>query len=277
MICRLTNVRGDRFYRGGAESMINFFYTKNRGIRMKKIVFMLCMSLAVTMCASPCKAKQEKVTYKYKASNKTLTISGKYLKGKLPEGMMGAYDETIRYDYKWSSLSGKVKKVVLKKGVERIGHNAFGNFTKLKSVRFPKTLKRIDAYAFSDTQISSLQLPDNVTVIGEGAFYPSIISGKIKTIKLPAKLKIIGKLAFEEQKFTELTIPANVEKIGAQAFSGCQSLKKIVIKSKKLKKIGSRAFATIGQNAVIYIPKEREIEYRKMIEDSTAHAQIIAQ
>ena len=238
---------------------------------------MLCMSLAVTMCASPCKAKQEKVTYKYKASNKTLTISGKYLKGKLPEGMMGAYDETIRYDYKWSSLSGKVKKVVLKKGVERIGHNAFGDFRKLKSVKFPKTLRRIDAYAFSAAQISNLQLPDNVTVIGEGAFYPSIISGKIKTIKLPAKLKTIGKWAFEEQKFTELTIPANVEKIGAQAFSGCQSLKKIVIKSKKLKKIGSRAFATIGQNAVIYIPKERETEYRKMIEDSTAHAQIIAQ
>ena len=257
--------------------MLTIVFDQNGGIRMKKIVFMLCMSLAVIMCASPCMAKQKKVTYKYKASNKTLTISGKYLKGKLPEGMMGAYDETIRYDYKWSSLSGKVKKVVLKKGVERIGHNAFGNFTKLKSVKFPKTLKRIDAYAFSDTQINNLQLPDNVTVIGEGAFYPSIISGKIKTIKLPAKLKIIGKRAFEEQKFTELTIPANVEKIGAQAFSGCQSLKKIVIKSKKLKKIGSRAFATIGQNAVIYIPKERETEYRKMIEDSTAHAQIIAQ
>ena len=59
--------------------------------------------------------KAKEGTYKYKASNKTLTISGKYLKGKLPEGMMGAYDETIRYDYKWSSLSGKVKKVVLKK------------------------------------------------------------------------------------------------------------------------------------------------------------------
>ena len=230
---------------------------------MKKIVFILCMSLAMTICASPCMAKQKTVTYKYKASNKSLTISGKYLKGKLPEGIAGGYDEATKYKYKWSSLRGKVKKVVLKKGVERIGHNAFGNFTKLKSVKFPKTLKRIDAYAFSDTQISSLQLPDNVTVIGEGAFYPSIISGKIKTIKLPAKLKTIGKWAFEEQKFTELTIPANVEKI--------------VIKSKKLKKIGSRAFATIGQNAVIYIPKERETEYRKMIEDSTAHAQIIAQ
>ena len=246
---------------------------------MKKIVFMLCMSLAVTMCASPCMAKQKKVTYKYKASNKTLTISGKYLKGKLPEGMMGAYDETIRYDYKWSSLSRKVKKVVLKKGVERIGHNAFGDFRKLKSVKFPKTLKRIDAYAFSAAQISNLQLPDNVTVIGEAAFYPSVTSGTIKKIKLPAKLKTIGKSAFEDQKFKELTIPSNVEKIGSHAFSGCQSLNKIVIKSKKLKKIGTLAFEDIGHNVVIYVPKEKEQEYREMIIATTIspEVQIIAQ
>ena len=46
---------------------------------------------------------------------------------------------------------------------------------------------------------------------------------------------------------------------------------------KKLKKVGSRAFADMGKDAVIYIPKERETEYRKMIEDSTAHAQIVVQ
>lgn len=59
----------------------------------------------------------------------------------------------------------------------------------------------------------------------------------MKTIKLSAKLKTIGKWAFSGQKFKELTIPSNVEKIGSHAFSGCQSLNKIVIKSKKLKKI----------------------------------------
>ena len=261
--------------------MINFFYTKNGGIRMKKIVFMLCMSLAVIMCASPCKAKQEKITYKYKASNKTLTISGKYLKGKLPEGMMGAYDETIRYDYKWSSLSRKVKKVVLKKGVERIGHNAFGDFRKLKSVKFPKTLKQIDAYAFCDTQIRNLQLSDNVRAIGEEAFCTEEISGNMKTIKLSAKLKTIGKWAFSGQKFKELTIPSNVEKIGSHAFSGCQSLNKIVIKSKKLKKIGPLAFGDIAHNAVFYVPKEKEEEYREMLLGrvvSTSYTpQIIAQ
>ena len=68
-----------------------------------------------------------------------------------------------------------------------------------------------------------------------------------------------------------------VEKIGAHAFVECNNLKRIVIKSKKLKKVGSRAFADMGKDAVIYIPKERETEYRKMIEDSTAHAQIVIQ
>ena len=66
---------------------------------------MLCMSLAVTMCANPCMAKQKKVTYKYKASNKTLTISGKYLKGQGPIGNIDVYYMTTKYDYKWSSLS----------------------------------------------------------------------------------------------------------------------------------------------------------------------------
>lgn len=48
---------------------------------MKKMVFILSMVLIATTCASPCMAKQKKVTYKYNASSKTLTVSGKYLKG----------------------------------------------------------------------------------------------------------------------------------------------------------------------------------------------------
>ena len=91
--------------------------------------------------------------------------------------------------------------------MERIGHNAFGDFRKLKSVKFPKTLRRIDAYAFS----------------------------------------------------------------------GCQSLNKIVIKSKKLKKIGPLAFETIGHNAVIYVPQEKEQEYREMLRSAAPAVQIIAQ
>lgn len=243
---------------------------------MKKIVFILSMVLIATTCASPCMAKQKNVTYKYNASSKTLTVSGKYLKGKLPS-KTGGYNQAARYKYQWSSLKGKAKKITLKKGVERIGHNAFGDFGKLESVKFPKGLKSIGAYAFCDTRIKKLDLPDEIEEIKSSAFKSTMVSGKIKKLKLPAKLRKIGKATFEEQKMSEVTIPSKVEKIGTRAFCGCEYLKKIVIKSKKLKKVGSRAFADMGKDAVIYIPKERETEYRKMIEDSTAHAQIVIQ
>ena len=132
---------------------------------MKKIVFILSMVLIATTCASPCMAKQKKVTYKYNASSKTLTVSGKYLKGKLPS-KTGGYNQAARYKYQWSSLKGKAKKITLKKGVERIGHNAFGEFAKLNSVKFPNTLKKIDAYAFGSTPIYYVYLPDSVKYIG---------------------------------------------------------------------------------------------------------------
>ena len=77
--------------------MLTIVFDQNGGIRMKKIVFILCMSLAVTMCASPCMAKQKKVTYKYKASNKTLTVSGKHLRGKGPIGIFDAYYMPTKY------------------------------------------------------------------------------------------------------------------------------------------------------------------------------------
>ncbi|MFR1255416.1 MAG: leucine-rich repeat domain-containing protein [Eubacterium sp.] len=243
---------------------------------MKKMVFILSMVLIATTCASPCMAKQKKVTYKYNASSKTLTVSGKYLKGKLPS-KTGGYNQAARYKYQWSSLKGKAKKITLKKGVERIGHNAFGEFAKLNSVKFPNTLKKIDAYAFGSTPIYYVYLPDSVKYIGESAFDMDGEERGIVKLKLSRNLKSIGKAAFRQNKIKEVVIPSNVEKIGAHAFVECNNLKRIVIKSKKLKKVGSRAFADMGKDAVIYIPKERETEYRKMIEDSTAHAQIIAQ
>ena len=246
---------------------------------MKKIVFLLSMVLAATMCASPCMAKQKTVTYKYKASNKSLSISGKYLKGKLPPNFSEkeGYNEATKYNYKWSPLRMKVKKIIMKKGVERIGHNAFGEFAKLNSVKFPNTLEKIDAYAFGATPIYYVYLPDSVKYIGESAFDMDGEERGIVKLKLSRNLKSIGKAAFRQNEIKEVVIPSNVEKIGGRAFVECNKLKKIVIKSKKLKKVGSRAFADIGKDAVIYIPKERETEYRKMIEESTAHAQIVVQ
>ena len=63
-------------------------------------------------------------------------------------------------------------------------------------------------------------------------------------------------------------IPAKVEKIGAKAFNKCSSVKKVVIKSKKLKSVGKKAFGGIKKGAVIKVPKAKKAAYKKMLEKS---------
>ncbi len=244
---------------------------------MKKIVFMLCMSLAVTMCASPCMAKQKKVTYKYKASNKTLTISGKKL-GHMQAGFPISDRNPDKYQYKWHSKRKKTEKIILKKGVRTIGDSAFYNFGKLKKVTFCKGIVAIGECAFSETGIQKIVLPNSVKKIGGCAFYAGMREGKLKSVKLSSELRTIGDAAFGGQSIQSIIIPSKVEKIEAGAFAQCDSLRKIVIKSKKIKTIGEEAFADIGKNAKIYIPKEREQDYREMIEGklTSPDVQIIA-
>ena len=49
-------------------------------------------------------------------------------------------------------------------------------------------------------------------------------------------------------KLTKVTIGKNVTKINKNAFKDCGSLKTIIIKTKKLKKVGKDAFSGINKN-----------------------------
>lgn len=54
-----------------------------------------------------------------------------------------------------------------------------------------------------------------------------------------------------------MTIGKNVESIGKNAFYGDKKLKKIVIKSKKLKKAYASGFKGIAEKAVIDVPNSK--------------------
>lgn len=57
------------------------------------------------------------------------------------------------------------------------------------------------------------------------------------------KVTAVAPSAFKNQKkITSVTLPKYVETIGKNAFSGCSGLKKVVVKSTKLKSIGAKAF-----------------------------------
>lgn len=102
-----------------------------------------------------------------------------------------------------------------------------------------------------------------VTSIGKKAFKGC---KKLTSVKIGKYVTTIGDSAFEScTALSKITIPANVTKIGKKAFYKDGKLKSITIKSKKLKKVGSRAFKGINKKAKIKVPSSKLSSYKKLL------------
>ena len=95
-----------------------------------------------------------------------------------------------------------------------------------------------------------------------------------KKASVPRTVKIQGKTykvtsiaanAFKNnKKLTSVTVGANVTTIGSKAFYGCKNLKKITVKSTKLKSVGKNALRGIHKKAVVKVPKSKLLKYKKL-------------
>lgn len=101
----------------------------------------------------------------------------------------------------------------------------------------------------SDVNITSLKIATAVTINNTSYKVTGINASVFKKCK-NLKSVVIGK---------------HVQIIGKNAFAGCSKLKKITIKSTKLKKIGKNAFKGINKKAVIRIPKSKNKTYKKLL------------
>lgn len=98
-----------------------------------------------------------------------------------------------------------------------------------------------------------------------------------KVIRIPASIKVKGIMykvtsiaprAFKgNKKVTSVTIAGSIERIGKRAFYNCPNLKKIIIRTKRLKKkrVGVQAFAKLSKKTVIYVPKRKRKAYKKLL------------
>ncbi len=103
--------------------------------------------------------------------------------------------------FPWDLIQDGV--ATLPEDMEEIPENYFQYCYFLKSVVFPKNLKRIGKGAFSVCWLTDLRIPDGVTSIGDEAFeYCSLIS---------------------------VHIPDSVTSIGERAFCDCSALKSIIV------------------------------------------------
>ncbi|MBO5072214.1 MAG: leucine-rich repeat domain-containing protein [Eubacterium sp.] len=207
-------------------------------------------------------------TYRYNKVTATLTVSGKIINGV----DMNYWEE--KDEIPWGRWREDAKKLVLEEGVECVTGSAFREFRNLKKIVFPDTLKKIGSYAFFDSlrEIKKLELPDSIEEIGDCAFALNLSSDKgFEKIRLPKKLRRIGELAFSSQLLTSITIPENVKSIGDEAFEGCYYLETVTVKSKKIKKAGGSVFLHTNDELAIYVPKEKEKKYRRMLGGTDGH------
>ena len=141
----------------------------------------------------------------------------------------------------------------IKKGVKIIANHAFSwCFYSLKSINIPDSVTSIGDGAFSECHsLKSINIPDSVTSIGDWAFSNC---NSLTSINIPDSVTTIGDFAFSRCiSLKSIVIPNSVTSIGDYAFSNCNSLTSINIPD-SVTTIGHRAFESCGCLRIINIP-----------------------
>ena len=100
-----------------------------------------------------------------------------------------------------------------------------------KSTIIPLSVTEIRRNAFSDTSLTSIEIPSSVKMIGWDAF---INCTSLTSVAINGKIKEIGRGTFRGCTALEsITLPTGVNKIEWDAFKGCTSIKAINVPAKK--------------------------------------------
>ena len=115
-------------------------------------------------------------------------------------------------------------------------------------------------YYINDKEITSIEIPSNVTTLGDYVF-----QGRrgLTSLTLPAGITKIGNGAFEGcSGLTSLNLPAGITSIGNEAFRGCSGLTSIYVYAEKVPKIGSNAFEGVdAKKCTLYVPMGTYSDY----------------
>ena len=179
-----------------------------------------------------------------------------------------------------------MKEVVLPEGLVSIGNSAFWQTSHLKKISFPSTLKKIGKDAFDGSGIESVSLK-HVEKVGKGAFsgtelrhvtipartsfgsYAFSSCTDLNSVRIETGVKTISHSMFLRSGLRTATIPDSVTEIGAYAFFAFSpeegKLKKVTIRSTRIKKWGKGIFGKARKDLVIRVPKSKKKEYTKAL------------
>lgn len=117
-----------------------------------------------------------------------------------------------------------IRKIVMSDDVIEIRSHAFRGLRNLEDVVFSNKLENINSFAFINTGIKTLKIPDNVNLIQTGCFMGS----KIQHIELPKNLTRIGSKTFYQcNNLESIVIPEKLSVISDSCFARCSNLKNV--------------------------------------------------
>ena len=165
------------------------------------------------------------------------------------------YENGVLYDNTGSVLlrcpAARNGSFAVPDGVEEIAWSAFSD-SQLSSVSMPDGVTKIDAAAFYDcSQLQAVNIPASVTSIGEQAFYNC---SRLQRVDL-ANVWTMGKKAFQNCKGLEYVIANNLGMVPQSAFESCTNLKSIELSS-DINTIGEHAFKNCKALSHIALPAQ---------------------
>lgn len=150
--------------------------------------------------------------------------------------------------------------VTLSNNLVSLGQFAFHGCTDLTTLSIPTSVTQIGTYALAGTGLTSIVLPNSVTVIEHHLFYPSL---SLETVTIGTGVTTIENTAFGDcPLLTSINLPNSLTSIQSWAFYACNSLNNVtipnsitVISSKSFENCTSLSTITIG-NGVVEIQED---------------------
>ncbi len=170
------------------------------------------------------------------------------------------FTDRLTYLGKQAFLECKaLKRVVLPSSVEKIAASAFKGCKALTSVEFTdageKAAKEmtIDGYAFQNVPITSIDLPDNLTVINDYAFSGTLL----ESLSIPASVTTLGTL--NTSNLTSVTFEtkdgkSSLTTLSGKVFNGLKLLTSIDLSMTEITEIPSESFKNAAALTSVTLP-----------------------
>ena len=164
----------------------------------------------------------------------------------------------------------ELKRVVIPNNIKAIDFGAFEDCVLLDEIILPNNINEIQPFAFSNTNIRTINLPDSLRHIGAHAFAAS----GLRKVDIPNQVEVIDERAFFNCSDLEfLKIPHSVKYIGDNLCCGCDSLKEVIMEAEC--KLPSKLFNYCDNLEKIYITKESFAKSPDFIKEYSDKIEII--